>query len=107
MRKRNNGLLIKEEDLDASQVAPIITYKGEIMEESEFRVQAEGVVVGTTESMLDAFCLLLATYFVFNIVYPSILEGTLTFIKKCVVGHSDKVKIPFKVTTLLTRLSSV
>lgn len=106
--KENPQLLLqKESDVEEEQTAPIITYGGGesvVCDDSIFSIVAENVVIATTNSLIDAVGLLLATYFVFNLVYPGNIESSLTFIQKVLVGHTDKVKTIPKINTLLNRI---
>ena len=55
--------------------------------------------------MSQAHFLLVANYFVFNLCFPVGLEGTLTFVKKLLIGHTDSLKKRRKVVSLLSKLT--
>ena len=52
-----------------------------------------------------ALAVYLASFYVFNLAYPSTLKKTLTFIQKVILNIQDNVKIERSVVTRLERLN--
>ena len=92
--KEDPSCLIKKASSVGDSRSPIIAYSGAFMEiENEFSIFAENVQVANTTSFVDAVGLLLASYFSFNLAYPSQVNNTLTFIQKILIGHCDYSKL--------------
>ena len=65
----------------------------------------ENVAITKTRSLVEAFELLIAAYYVFNAAYPSKGSRTLTFIQKAILDIQDNVKRDSKVSDLLGKLT--
>ena len=83
----------------------VILFTKPLVEDQMFVIKAEGTDVCKTASLKEAFLLLLASYFNFNLRFPGEIEGSLTFLQKVLVGHSDSLKQHAKVSTLLAKLA--
>ena len=68
-------------------------------------VVVEGDVICSCGDFFSAFCLLFATYYIFNLAYPDSLFSTLAFFQKAFLGIHDGTK-DAKVSRLLTTLLS-
>jgi len=71
---------------------------------SVFDVVVESEIIAHCDNFLDAFIVLLACYYVFNLAYPKKLEGTLTFVQKFLLKIGDSTKTLPRVAGLITRL---
>ena len=86
--------------------APYI--KGDNADLSEcntFTISVDGVEVTNCSTLLPAVAVYLASFYVFNLAYPSTLKKTLTFIQKVILNIQDNVKIERSVVTRLERLN--
>ena len=106
LREDANLLVWFDDDNEGTKpVHPLIVCKGcNSLYSLSFSVEAEGIVISKTDSFVNFVLLLLATYYVFNLVYPDKLVATLIFIKKYFLNIQDSVKRNSKVVTLLGKL---
>eukprot|EP00111_Clytia_hemisphaerica_P004357 TCONS_00012456-protein len=56
-----------------------------LLESASFDVKIEGQVVAQANNFMEAFAVMIATYYVFNLAYPKELECTLSFIQKYIL----------------------
>lgn len=96
--------LLMVENTAEPKSTPVIQFMSKLSEDQIFVIMAEGVEVCATKSLPRAFFLLLISYFVFNIKFPSKIEGSLTFLQKVLINHQDSIKQHPKVLTLLSKL---
>ena len=106
LREDANLLVWFDDDNEGTKpVHPLIVCKGSnSLSPLSFSVEAEGIVISKTDSFVNFVLLLLATYYVFNLVYPDKLVATLIFIQKYFLNIQDSVKRNSKVVTLLGKL---
>ena len=98
--------ILKEEVCPATVTPYIRMHKNDgVLGTSRFDIYADSVLVCTTGNLVRAYTVLFASFYVFNLVYPSKCVGTLTFMQKCLCNVQDKVKNVAKVITLLSRLA--
>ena len=65
-------------------------------------VIADGeVICSTTKNVMMAFCLYMATHYVFDLTYGKIINHTMTFIQKVILKLNDDVTTPNRVVKLL------
>ena len=67
----------------------------------------EKTLIAESNSLLTAIVDLIASYFVFDIVYPKPLYAVLIFIQQFVLGIVDKQKVPHNVSVLLSSLTKI
>lgn len=86
---------------------PVMFWQGTstLDETASFRLYMENVCIARTKSLLDAFQLLLAAFYVFNVAYPSKGSRTLTFMQKAVLNIQDSEKRDPKVADLIGKLN--
>ncbi|XP_066914364.1 uncharacterized protein [Clytia hemisphaerica] len=77
---------------------------GTLLDGDSFDVKVEEEILATTNNFFDAVCLMLASYYVFNIVYPNSLINTLTFIQKYILDIGDETKTLGRVSTFISRI---
>ena len=85
LKERVNLLLVQtEKDTDDSSppATPVITFSKPLIDDQVFSIVCEGVEICSTSSLCQAYFVLVASYFVFNLRFPVGLEGTLTFVQK-------------------------
>ena len=79
---------------------------GSNLNPSTIEVYADGVLVCKAGNLVRAFCLLLATFYVFHIAYPKKCTATLIFLQKWICNIQDGVvKIPKAIDKLLVKLA--
>ena len=61
-------------------------------------------MAGTTKDFVKSMALLISSFYVFNIEYPSKIENTLTFIQKFFLDINDKPKTSDKVLKFMSVL---
>ena len=59
---------------------PVIVVGGDLVEPESLKIQVDGVNVTRVSSIQSAVVVLLGTYYIFDIAYPSSIINTLTFI---------------------------
>ena len=62
-----------------------------------FKIKVEQFKTGTTKDFVKSMALLISSFYVFNVEYPSKIENTLTFIQKFFLNINDKSKTSDKV----------
>ena len=76
-------------------------------EGQQFFVVVERALIAESGNVTTAVLNLIASYFVFDIVYPQPLYAVLIFIQHIVLGIVDKQKPPNSVTILLSSLTKI
>ena len=69
-----------------------------------FEIKVEQFTAGTTKHFVKLMALLISSFYVFNIEYPSKIENTLTFIQKFFLDINDKSKTSDKVLKFMSVL---
>ena len=70
-----------------------------------FDIITEDVRVGSAKTITESLAILMATYYVFNIEYPSELSKTLTFFEKAILKRSESSKKYLKVMDLIAHIN--
>ena len=73
----------------------------------QFSLLVEGVQVCTCGNLVTAFALMFATYYIYNLSYPDAIQSTITFFQTSFLKIEDIFKKDYKVSRLMTTLSSV
>ena len=76
---------------------PVILFTKPLVEDQMFVIKAEGTDVCKTASLKEAFLLLLASYFNFNLRFPGEIEGS--------AGRTIRLFETASVSTLLAKLA--
>ena len=71
---------------------------------SNISVVVEDTVVCVVNDFINAFAVLIATHYVFNLAYASKLEGTYCTIQKLLLELVDNTRVPNKVLNLICKL---
>ncbi|XP_038074352.1 sterile alpha motif domain-containing protein 3-like [Patiria miniata] len=74
---------------------------------STFSVEIDGTIVSSSKDVLSAMAVYLASFYVFNLAYPTRLKRTLTFFQKGVLNIQDNLKPERVVISLLEKLSQL
>ena len=69
-----------------------------------FEIKVEQFTTGTTKDFVKSMALLISSFYVFNVEYPSKIENTLTFIQKFFLNINDKSKTSDKVLKFMSVL---
>ena len=69
-----------------------------------FEIKVEQVTTGTTKDFMKWVALLISSFYVFNVEYPSKIENILTFIQKFFLGINDKSKTSGKMLKFMSVL---
>ena len=78
-----------------------------LLESASFDIVVEEQIVAQSNSFLEAFAVMLATYYVFNLAYPKELECTLSFIQKYILDIGDTTKTAARVSGLINKLKKL
>ena len=73
-----------------------------VFDASEFCVV--GRVVARCKDFVCAFTCLICVFYVFNVEYPNILQGTYTFVQKFMLQLSDGTETLLSVLTLMNKV---
>ena len=73
----------------------------------KFSLLVEGVQNCTCGDLVAAFALMFATYYIYNLSYPDAIQSTITFFQTSFLKIEDIFKKDYKVSRLMTTLSSV
>ena len=73
----------------------------------KFSLLVEGVQSCTCGDLVAAFALMFATYYIYNLSYPDAIQSTITFFQTSFLKIEDIFKKDYKVSRLMTTLSSV
>lgn len=76
-------------------------------EGQQYFIVVEKTLIAESNSLPTAIVDLIASYFVFDIVYPNTLYAVLIFIQHFVLGIVDKQKVPQNVSVLLSSLTKI
>ena len=71
----------------------------------EFQLIADGETVATTANLISAVGLWIASFYVFNLAYPSSLNKTLLFCQNILLGIIEDVSSPRPVITHTNKLN--
>lgn len=75
-------------------------------DDCQFEVFVDGMsICENLETVFDAFIVLMAVYYIFNISYPKDLSKTLTFVQKVFLNMQDGAKPPAQVLKVLKQLN--
>ena len=89
--------------------SPVIAYDGNLSgglaDFINLEVMSEGLLICTTPRVKDAIGILMACYYVFNMVYPKELSKTLLFIQRVILNLHDSSKVPHKILAVVKRLN--
>ena len=69
-----------------------------------FEIKVEQFTTGTTKDFVKSVALLISSFYVFNVEYPSKVENTLIFIQKFFLNINDKSKTSDKVLRFMSVL---
>ena len=73
----------------------------------KFSLLVEGVQNCTCGDLVAAFALMFTTYYIYNLSYPDAIQSTITFFQTSFLKIEDIFKKDYKVSRLMTTLSSV
>ena len=73
-------------------------------EDATYEVKVEKCSLGTTNDFLKAFAMYIASFYIFNVVYPQSIEHTLCFVQKLFLKLSDSTKTSARVLSLIAKL---
>ena len=73
-------------------------------EEEMYEIVVEGLAICECGDLVTGFGLMMAAYYIFNLAYPKVLTGVLTFYQKVFLGMTDNTKNA-KVSALICKLS--
>ncbi len=104
------GLFIcSEEQHTSSEDAtgnPVIVFNGaDPFKSDNYDIYVDGEKIISVKSMSRAFSILIASYFVMNIAYPTTMVKSLTFLQKVILNLQDSLAKVKPVVTLLTNLN--
>ena len=103
LHEKLENIIRNEEDTEL--VMPYIVAPTSLEEGENYHVLVEGVKVATTNSLIGAFKLLMASFYVFNIAYPKNLQATLSFLQILFLGINDNSKPNIKAVKLVAEIS--
>lgn len=95
---------------DSNCSAPVIipsrpiSVKDILCDDVTFDVTAEGRSICKSSDFIHSFIVMFASYYVFNLVYNKKLDGTLSFIQKCILNIGDRSKTKPKVLALIAKM---
>ena len=69
-----------------------------------FEIKVEQFTTGTTKGFVNSMALLISSFYVFNVEYPSKIENTFTFNLKFFLNINDKSKTSDKVLRFMSVL---
>ena len=69
-----------------------------------FEIKVEQFTTGATKDFVKSVALLISSFYVFNVEYPSKIENTLTFIQKFFLNINGKSKTSDKVLKFMSVL---
>ena len=69
-----------------------------------FEIKVEQFTTGTIKDFVKSRALLISSFYVFNVEYPSKVESKLTFIQKFFLNINDKSKTSDKVLKFMSVL---
>jgi hypothetical protein len=107
LREKLDTLVARSTDTTDPSKPTILVPEGRSALDGDLSIHIERVVLCNTNSFAKAIALLLASYYIFNLAYPSKGVATLTFIQKCILNLHDGSKNIDKVVTLLGRLNKL
>ncbi len=94
------------EKSDEQTGSPVIVFQGaDVYKSKNFAIYADGIKIMSVKSVKNAFMILIACFFVFNIAYPKKMIRTLTFLQKVMLNLQDSIKTPNPVVTLITNIN--
>ena len=83
----------KEEDFHEIENKPML-----------FEIKVEQFTTGTAKDLVKSMALLISSFYVLNVEYPSKIENTLTFIQKVFLNINDRSKTSDKVLRFMSVL---
>lgn len=89
---------------DVECATPYILSSDPVSSSESFSIFADGEIVCRTTSLMKASRLLMATFYIFNYVYPKSSVSTLTFYQKIFLDLQDDAKKNTKVINLFTKI---
>ena len=90
------------------QTAPFLLITGNAgLENSQIFICCENDILMEPKTVRDAILELLATYFVFDIVYPRGVCGILVFLQHYVMGLQDEQVVPVTTSKLVSNLNKL
>ena len=72
-----------------------------------FEIKVEQFTTGTTKDFMKSMALLISSFYVFNVEYPSKIENTLSFIQKFFLNINDKSETSDKVLRFMSILDTL
>lgn len=72
-----------------------------------YTVMVEGIEIGVTNDFLLAFLYMFASFYIFDMAYPSCLKGTFVFIQKYILKIGDTTSMLPKLIKLIGDLAKV
>ena len=98
-------ILEDSEPVPKDCATPIIIYKGDpLLKSATFELHAEGELLCIPIDIIEAFTLLLSSYFLFNISYHKRCNGLLTFLQKYVLKLDDKLPLTAGVRAMFNKM---
>ena len=61
-----------------------------------YSILVGNVIVAEARGFVQAFALLLGTFYVFNVEYPKKLEATLSFFQKFILGILNRTEVSYR-----------
>lgn len=74
---------------------------------TEFTIVAEGETICTVKNVLDAYSILFAVHYVFNLAYPKKVKNTFMFLQKVVLNITDNTSKSTKMIRVLYEVNSL
>ena len=110
--KEKIGAFIAKTDSELNHPRIICeTYDAEVIttlfQSERFVVMVESNVLFETKDICEAFLVMFASYYVFNLSYPLELDATLTFFQRSIFKVGDSAKLKQKVLTLIASLATM
>ena len=72
---------------------------------TSFDVIIDEIAVSSSNNLMTAVTVFLASFYVFNLAYPTCLKKTLSFFQKIVLNIQDNIPLERSVLSLLEKLN--
>ena len=96
----------KTEQIPKDCATPVVVFRGDPLDsECSFELYCEGELLCHPIDIMQAFSLLLAAYYIFNVDYSKRCKYTLTFLQNHVMKINDAEPITAGLRTVINRLS--
>ena len=99
---------LDQEVAEVEQTAPFLLITGKAgSENSQIFICCENDILNESKTIRDAILELLATYFVFDIVYPKGISGIMIFLQHYVLGLQDQQVVSSTTSKLISNLNKL